>query len=338
MVTYGKDGEMWRDFCTWENFDKAQKRSRLHKGKRYSVRRFEKNRDENLREIMRMCVNGEYHCSPYTTKTIYEPKERLIYILPYAPDRIVQHAVMNILIPYYMRMFYADSYSCIEGRGQMLAARKTMALVRRFKYCYELDIHHCFPSINLQLLSDMHHNKFRDKTFLELNDRIIFSVDGDTNCPIGNFSSQWYMNFYLTLLDNFNMHKVRLPHIRFCDNVNSYANDIGEMHRAEDMQGEFLLKVLKMTTSKSNIKRTEDGIDFVGYRCFPDGKILVRKRTAQKHKRDLKTLVTLRENGLITKEQMRSSVDSMLGWWKHAKTHHLVESTGILRIREKYCA
>lgn len=337
MITYGANGEMWKEFCSYENFNLAQKRSRLHKGTRNDVQRFEKNREENIKKVQEFALSSEFHTSPYKTKTIFEPKERLIYVLPYAPDRIVQHAVLNVFMPYYLKMFDYDSYSCIPGRGQTLASRRTMEFVRRYKWCYESDIRHCFPSINHDILSDMHHEKFRDKKFLEVNDKIIYSIDGETNCPIGNPTSQWYMNFYLNKWDLFVAHKLKLPHIRFCDNGNVYSNSLDDIKRAKDATEEFYAKELKLSLSKSNIRRCADGIDFVGYRHFPNGKLLVRKSTVKKQKKKIEQLPEMLELGLITPEQMRSTIDSILGWWKHAQTFNLKNATGIYEMRRKYC-
>lgn len=356
MTTYGANGEMWERFRTRENFDLAQKRSRLHKGTRHDVQRFERDREKNIEKQMERALSADFHFSEYKTKKIYEPKERIIYVLPYE-DRIIQHAALNVLIPYYMRLFDYHSYSCIPGRGQTTASRRTMEFVRRYKWCYESDVHHCFPTINLDILSGMHHEKFRDKKFLEFNDKIIYSIndvneslktvytaDGEpyivtekSNCPIGNPTSQWYMNFYLNQWDLYMAHKLKLSHIRFCDNGNVYSNSLDDVKRAKDKTEEFYDKVLNISLSKSNIRRCEDGIDFVGYRHFPNGKLLVRKSTVKKQKKELARLPEMLEVGLITQEQMRSTIDSTLGWWKHAQTYHLKKSTGILEMREAYC-
>lgn len=358
MRTYGKNGEMWNQFRTYENFDLAQRRSRLHKGSRRDVRRFEKNREKNIERVRRRALSPDFRLSEYKTRTIYEPKERLIYVLPYA-DRVVQHAALNVLVPYYLRLFDNDSYSCIPGRGQTAASARTMEMVRRHKWCYESDIRHCFPSINLDILSRLHRVKFRDARFLEFNDRLIYGgmdtaparrkevltkggelyeVRGWSNCPIGNPTSQWYMNFYLNEWDLFVAHELRLPHVRFCDNGNVYADSLDDAKRAKDATENFYAKVLNLELSKSNIRRCADGIDFVGYRHFPNGKLLVRKSTAKRQRRSLAMLPGKLEAGMITREQMRSSIDSVLGWWKHAQTYNLRRACGVEEMRERFCS
>lgn len=235
------------------------------------------------------------------------------------------------------KMFIADSYACITGRGQTRASLRTMEAVRRNKYCLKCDIHHFYPSINQNILSEMYHRKFRDKDFLYLMDDIIFSFPGGYNCPIGNYTSQWNGNFYLTPLDNFCKHELRIrDYIRYCDDFLLFGDDKAYLHdcrkRIEDFIGKY-----ELTYSKADVFSVKQGIDFCGYRHF-DNYILLRKSTAKKEIKRLKELPGEFESGLITKDKMRSTIDSMIGWQKHANTHNLQIATDIDFIRRKYCA
>lgn len=335
MKSYG--GNLFESIVDKDNFTVAQKLSRQGKSSRKEIRIFESNLDENLEEIRQLVINKKFHTAKYRSKKIYEPKERIIYILPYAPDRIVQHAIMNILVPYMEKMFIADSYACITGRGQTRASLRTMEAVRRNKYCLKCDIHHFYPSINQNILSEMYHRKFRDKDFLYLMDDIIFSFPGGYNCPIGNYTSQWNGNFYLTPLDNFCKHELRIrDYIRYCDDFLLFGDDKAYLHdcrkRIEDFIGKY-----ELTYSKADVFSVKQGVDFCGYRHF-DNYILLRKSTAKKEIKRLKELPGEFESGLITKDKMRSTIDSMIGWQKHANTHNLQIATDIDFIRRKYCA
>lgn len=335
MKSYG--GNLFESIVDKDNFTVAQKLSRQGKSSRKEIRIFESNLDENLEEIRQLVINKKFHTAKYRSKKIFEPKERIIYILPYAPDRIVQHAIMNILVPYMEKMFITDSYACITGRGQTRASLRTMEAVRRNKYCLKCDIHHFYPSINQNILSEMYHRKFRDKDFLYLMDDIIFSFPGGYNCPIGNYTSQWNGNFYLTPLDNFCKHELRIrDYIRYCDDFLLFSDDKAYLHdcrkRIEDFIGKY-----ELTYSKADVFSVKQGIDFCGYRHF-DNYILLRKSTAKKEIKRLKELPGEFESGLITKDKMRSTIDSMIGWQKHANTHNLQIATDIDFIRRKYCA
>lgn len=221
MKTYKN---LWETFISKENFDLAYRNSIKNKAKQKQVRKFKEDAENNLEAVRQLVISGGFHTSEYQKKKIYEPKERIIYKLPYAPDRIVQHAVINILKPILLNKFIENSYACIEGRGQLKASQKCAEYVRRNKYCLKCDIHHFYPSINQKILSDMLHRFIKDERFMAVVDDIIFSFEGGYNCPIGNFCSQWFGNFYMTVVDNFILHELKCHDMRdtmmtFCCSV-----------------------------------------------------------------------------------------------------------------------
>ena len=115
----------------------------------------DKNRVANIQALHEMLVNKTYKTSQYTTFTIFEPKERVIFRLPYFPDRITHHAVMNILEPLFVSTFTADTYSCIKGRGihaAIYAVRKALQNIPETLYCLKLDVRKFYPSVDHEIL------------------------------------------------------------------------------------------------------------------------------------------------------------------------------------------
>lgn len=331
-------GNLWQQIITKENFELAEKRAKKRKSSRRDVIAFEKNLEKNLEEIRQLVVTKQFHTSPYKSRKIYEPKERIIYILPYAPDRIVQHAVMNILVPIMERIFIVDSYACIANRGQTKASLRTMEAVRRNKYCLKCDIHHFYPSINQSILSNMYHNKFKDKDFLEIIDDIIFSFPGGYNCPIGNYTSQWSGNFYLTPLDQYCKQELKIrDYIRYCDDFLLFGNNKAYLHECRRKIEDFIGVNLQLTYSKADVFNVKQGIDFCGYRHF-DNYILVRKSTAKRQMKTIKRLPNWVESGKITTDNMRSIIDSTVGWLKHANAYNLKKAMKIDEMRGHYIA
>jgi retron-type reverse transcriptase len=113
---------LYRKICSIENLQLADSIARKGKLKQPGVIAHDKNRDKNIEELHEMLTKKTYRTSEYTTFNIFEPKERVIFRLPYYPDRITHHAVMNILEPIFVSIFTADTYSCIKGRGIHAAA------------------------------------------------------------------------------------------------------------------------------------------------------------------------------------------------------------------------
>lgn len=313
-------------------FDKIIDRDNLYiaftmarKGKRWQrkVRRVEQNIDEYLDRLHDELESGTYHTSAYKTKVIYEPKERTIYILPFYPDRIVHHAVMLVLEPIWDKLMYFHSYSCRKGKGQHKGSTLCMEYARRYKYVLKCDVSKFYPSVNHEILKRIIRRKIKDKRLLNLLDEIIDSADGETNVPIGNYLSQWFGNLYLNELDTFVKHDLRVkPYIRYCDDFVLFSNDKTELHEWARQIEHYLASSLELKLSKCNVFPVAQGIDFLGYRHFPQ-KILCRKRTAKRMKRHVKETMHLLNTERITHEQAESKLASVHGWIKHAQVYNL---------------
>lgn len=319
---------LWERFITEENFSIAYKNSIKGKGKQKQVQIFQENAEENLEHVRQMCINGQFHTSPYRSKKIYEPKERDIYILPYNPDRIVQHAIMNVLKPIFVNRFIENSYACIDGKGTHRASAKCTELTRRYKYCLKCDIKQFYPSINQAILSQMLHRIIKDDLFMEIVDDVVFSFPNGHNCPIGNYCSQWFGNFYLTALDNFVLHELKdVEYIRYCDDFLLFSNDKQHL-RYCDKEIEKFLVTLDLEYSKHALFKTKQGVDFCGYRSF--GKyVLLRKTTAHRMKRRIKDIKEHINSGNYNVERIRGQIASAHGQLSHCCSYHLRQALEI---------
>lgn len=195
----------------------ADEKARKGKTKTYGVMVHDKNREANLAALHEALVSKTYRTSDYEVFTVFEPKERIIYRLPYYPDRIVHHAIMNILEPIWVKTFTYNTYSCVKGRGIEGCARRVSAIIKEFDgrplYCLKIDIKKYYPSIRHSVLKAQVRKKIKDQDLLWLLDEIICSVamdevghplegiikeDEDTHgLPIGNYLSQYLANLCL---------------------------------------------------------------------------------------------------------------------------------------------
>lgn len=183
-------GNLYQTICSVENLKLADKRARKGKGSQYGIKVFDRNPEANIQLLHQALVNKSYKTSRYTTFKIYEPKERIVFRLPYFPDRITHHAIMAILEPIFVSCFTTDTYSCIKGKGIHAAAdavKGALIDVQGTKYCLKMDIRKFYPSINHPVLKQLLRRKFKDADLLWLLDEIIDSAAG---VPIGNYLSQ----------------------------------------------------------------------------------------------------------------------------------------------------
>ena len=319
-----RHGQLFEKIVTPENialaFDKAKKGKTWQEG----VQNVENDKENKLEALRQSLINGTYSTSDYTVKIIHEPKEREIYILPFYPDRIVQHAIMNIVSPIWDAMFIFDSYACRKGKGQHAGSKRCMQFVRRNAWVCQFDISKFYPSIPHNKLLDIIRHKIKDERVLALFQDIIGSIGKDRNVPIGNYTSQWFGNLYMHELDLFVKHRLHVrDYIRYCDDFLLFGNDKEELKRLADKVEAFVSWILGMKLSKKALYPTAHGVDFLGYRHFPTGKILIRKATAKRIRKRLKVIPWALKHGKITKEQALGKLASAHGWLKHANTHHL---------------
>lgn len=312
------------------------------------------NIDEYVEKIHKLLVNKEYKVSEYYIKAIYEPKLRLIYILPFYPDNIIFHCIMRVLEPIWDSRFIYDTYSCRKGKGQHKGMLKSTIYVKKYKYCLKCDISQFYPSLNHRILKESFRWKIKDKDVLELLDLIVDSVsvreknldflkcckasdkhmmeqklqtlkedfpEGDFGVPIGNYPSQWFGNLYMNPLDILiKYHFHAKAYVRYCDDFVVYSNDKKWLHSVAVEIENFCKEKLKLKMSKCRVFPTKCGVDFLGYKAFPSGKILLRKRTAKRVHKQIKAL--WKELSYGNYEQMLSKVGSRMGYLRYAKSYN----------------
>lgn len=315
-------GNLWQEITSKENLIIAHHKATLYKKSRRNIIKFNQDIEGNLAYIREILITKQFHTSPYYEKTVYEPKKRIIYVLPFSPDRIVQHALMNIIIPIWQSLFITDTYACITGRGLHKGSQRTMEFVRRNKYVLKCDISKFYPSIDQEILMSIIRRKVKCSDTLWLINEIVHSFPGGKNVPIGNYTSQWFGNLYMNEVDQFIKSELHIKdYLRYCDDFCLFHNDKTVLRDAAERTREFIADKLSLKFSKCDLFPIKQGVDFLGYRHF-DNYILLRKSTAKRVYKRLDRLPKLYRRGEIT-EQYRSSVGSTWGWLKYANTHNL---------------
>lgn len=214
-------GNLWKDICTIENFQLAYKRAT--KGKKYydEVKNIESyGVDKYLEELLEEVKNDKYEVSEYTVFHKFTGgKNREIFKLP-MKDRIVQHALMNIIEPIFRESFIVDTFSSIKGRGIHRGLKRVKRAVKdtEYKYCLKLDISKCYPSLDKEILKQKLSKKFKDKCLINILYKIVDSCEHGV--PIGNYTSQYFNNFYFSDFDHWLKENKRVKYYyRYCDDM-----------------------------------------------------------------------------------------------------------------------
>lgn len=292
-----------------DNIELADKKARKCKRTRYGVRKHDQNKEIDNYALHLSLLNENYKTSEYTTYKIYEPKERIIFRLPYYPDRITHHAIMNIMEPIWTKIFTRDTYSCIKGRGIHALVKKLQSDLRKF-----------YPSINHEILKSIVKKKIKDKSLLKLLFEIIDSADG---VPIGNYLSQFFANLYMAYFDHWVKEELKVRYYyRYADDIVLLSDDKNQLRNWVLAIKVYLTNILELKLKDNyQIYPVESrGIDFVGYVCYHDHTLL-RKSIKLK----LLGLVKAYSNNLISKQKLQLKMASYFGWLKYCDSKNLLK-------------
>lgn len=331
-----RQGYLFDKICTIENINLADKNARKGKGWRNDIIKHDLRPDDNVK-LLNDLLTGAFTTSKYKTFKIYEPKERLIYKLPYYPDRIVHHAIMNIMEPIWVKTFINNTYSCIKGRGikrAFLDVKKALKDKINTQYCLKVDIKKYYPSINHDILLDKLKRKIKDKRLINLLKNIVYSTDG---IPIGNYLSQFFANIYLTDLDHKIKEQWRVKYyFRYADDMIFLApNKEYLFDLLKDLKLELKDLKLELKPNYQIFKIEDRGLDFVGY-VFYHKYIKLRKSIKLRmYKR-----IHYYNIGKYSDKKIRKSLFSYYGWMKLCNSINLrikVEQQAPLRfVKPKY--
>lgn len=234
------------------------------------------------KKLCKLVKSGKYKTSKYKVFPLYSGgKWRIIYKLPIV-DRVVQHAIMGVMEPWFQKHFIVDTYSSIAGRGIHRGLKRLKRKLRQnpnLKYCLKMDIRKFYPSIDKEILKNMLYKYFKhDERFLKLIYGIIDSCE--KGVPIGNYTSQYLANFYFTPIDIYIKQDLKCKnYFRYCDDMIVLAETKEELHHVLEKVKEKVQEYHLTLKSNYQIFPIEDrGIDFLGY-ITRHNYVLVRKHT-----------------------------------------------------------
>lgn len=325
-------GNLYARICAYENLESAFYHASDGKHKRPEVQEFASDLEANLRRIEQELRTHTYRTSDYEVFTKYEPKERVIYKLPFR-DRVVHWAIMLVVEPIWVGNFTRDVYACVKGRGIHPCLRQLRQDLRHdpegTAYCLKLDVRKFYPSINHDILKQVIRVKIKDPELLGLLDEIIDSADG---VPIGNYLSQFFANLYLSELDHLVKEQLKVRYYyRYADDIVLLAADKETLSGHLVFINHFLNceRALDMKRNYQIFPVESRGVDFVGYVTYHTHS-LARKRNKQNLCRKV---AEYRKKGLED-EEIRRKVASNLGFMQHCDSIHLLNTIGMKKFSE----
>lgn len=321
-------GNLWEQVCSLENITKAYLESRKGKTTKPQVAKVDEDPMPYLEEVRRMLVNKTYRSGEYRAFTIHERgKDRVVYDIDYFPHRIVHWALMIVIKPILMDSIGDHSFAAMEGRGSHQALRKVQEYLRRdpdgTKYCFKMDVRKFFPSIKKDIMMRKIERKIKDEDVLWLCREIIFGFK-DPGLPIGNYTSQYFANYYLSSVIR------HMKQVFHCHYLVAYMDDIVILGSSKSWLRRVKKRmVLQLEENGLEMKRNWQifpvdvrGVDFVGYRIFREFTLL-RNGTKRTMVRKMRDIGRRMDDGHVFDEHDREVVASYSGILSWCDGHRL---------------
>lgn len=325
-------GNIYEEFSSVGNITHAVMSSPCRSRKK-DPGRFAETADEKIARIHAMLMRGEFRPSPSYTVTIYDPKERLLTILPEDPDKIVHRALLNVLRPIWDKVFIPDCYCGVKRRGQLPAAKRMRQFIKEARkggpvYCFKFDLRKYYPSIDHGVMKAIIRRSIKDKRILKILDDII---DSEPGIMLGSPLSPYLANLYITPLCHWLKEKKGVKFlIDYADDFVILSNDKEFLHRLDAEIEAYTTDILKVKVKGNKqifpvgLDRSDKhgrGIDFLGFVFY-----LNETRIRKGIKRNLcRKLAKLRKaNRHIPEKDFLQAIASWWGWLKYSDSKYLI--------------
>lgn len=317
-----RTGNIYYKICDIDNIKRAIVCASKGKRKRKNVQKVLYNIDEKAKEIQDLLKSKKYVPSSYTKQRILDgvnKKERIIYKPRFFPDQVIHWCLMLQIEEILQKPMYYYSCASIKNKGILFASKyikqKLIQDYKNTKYCLKADIKKYYPSINKEILKSKIRKKIKCKDTLWLIDTIIDS--SDEGLPIGNYTSQWFANFYLQEFDHFIKEKLHIKYyVRYMDDIVLFHKNKKELHHCKREIDNFLKnEKLELKGNWQVFKTDSRPLDFVGYR-FYRGYTTLRRNNFLRIRRRIKKIYKKK----VINEKDAAAVISYYGWIKNSNS------------------
>jgi RNA-directed DNA polymerase len=321
-------GNLFDQIISFENLILAARKAFRGKKERHTVSSFYFNLENEVIHLREELISGTYRPRDYRTFEVREPKVRKICSSDFR-DRVVHHAICNLLEPIFERRLIHDTYACRVDKGGHRALKRCQQFTRRSDYFLKCDIKKFFDTIDHEVLKRLLRRIVKDKKLLALIDTIIdHAVPGSPpgkGLPIGNLTSQHFANLYLGELDHFLKERLRIKgYVRYMDDFICFADDKAEIRRLLDEIRCFVGNELKMELKEkvTKVAPVTEGVPFLGFRVYRN---LVRLQRANlvRFRKKLRKKEVAYEEGRLSQSELIESANSMIAHVSHANARAL---------------
>ena len=331
------DTSLYAQVYDWDNLLLAHRKAAKGKRGKEPAARFEYHLEDNLIMLQDELRAKIYRPGAYSSFYIHEPKRRLISAAPFR-DRVVHHALCNVIEPIFERSFIHDSYANRVGKGHHRALDRAQFFARRYRYLLPCDVRQFFPSVDHAILRRIVARKLRDPDVMWLVDRIVESgvgvlseeygmvwFPGDDllaanrprGLPIGNLTSQFWANCYLNPFDHFVKRELRCRgYLRYVDDMLLFGDDKDLLWARKQAVVERIARSrLTIHEARAQVRPATEGFPFLGFVVYPHKRRLKRRKGVA-YARRFRALARDYTAGLLPLDRVTASAR---GWANHAR-------------------
>lgn len=285
------------------------------------VMRYREHLDDNLSLLRQQILTGEVSVGRYHYFTIFDPKERVICAADFE-ERVLHHAIVNVCLPYFDRTLIDTTYATRKGKGVYAALDKAISGFSRYRFSLKLDFRKYYDSIDHTVLKAILRRKFKDGILLMIFDRIIdsYSTEAYKGLPIGNLTSQYFANIYLSSLDHYVKECLRAPlYIRYMDDMMIAGNDKEALHNIYRLLNVYATDELHLTLKPPIFSPTKRGQVFLGYKVKPY-RCELSGRSKRRFRSKLMEYDKKLSEGIWTEQTYQEHMLPLLAFVQHAQS------------------
>ena len=325
------------DVYRWDNLYAAFRKASKGKRGKQPVATFEFRLEDNLIQLQDELTSETYRPGPYESFFVHEPKRRLISAAPFR-DRVVHHALCQVVEPAFERSFIHHSYANRVGKGTHRALDACQRWAKRYPYVLQCDVVQFFPAIDHQILQQTLDRRIPDPGIRRLIGVILasgagvlseayemvyfpgddlFAVERPRGLPIGNLTSQFWANCYLNSFDHFVTRELQCSaYLRYVDDFLLFADNKRTLWNwRQAIRARLASLRLTIHENKAQARPTTEGIPFLGFVVYPDHRLLKRRKGIA-YRRRLKKSLDEYQRGLVAQDDIKGSIQS---WINHAR-------------------
>lgn len=312
-------GNLMNQIADYDNIQSAFIKSCRGKHAKREVIEFRKNYDENISNIRKSFLSGDIQVGNYKYFKIFDPKERLICAASFR-ERVIHHAIMNVCHQYFERTLIYDTYATRIGKGVYKAIDKAKIAASKYQYVAKLDYRKYFDSIDHEVMKEKLARLFKDKELLKLFYKIIdsYCVAEGKGVPIGNLTSQYFANYYLSSLDHKMKEELRVPvYLRYMDDILMMDNDRNKLKQHVSFIQYYSENDLKLQLKESIYRNSKMGVPFLGYIVKPYC-LLLNGRSKKRFREKISYYSDCFEKEIISEEEYQQHLLPLLAFASYA--------------------